>query len=97
MCRSSTKGRAKGRGCGRQLLGGRSSGWLLPGGCDWLLLLRSSDWSGWLLRSSGWLLCSNTGAHVAARPPRERVSGAKSGQPGVETKKRLESVQSFLF
>ena len=80
VCRSSAKGWAKGRGSGRQLLGGRSSGWLLPGGCGWLLLLRSSDWSGWLLRSSGSLLCSNTGAHVAGCHDSARL-GAKSGQP----------------
>ena len=63
MCRSSAKGRAT--GCGRQLLRGRSSGWLLPGGCGWLLLLRSSDWSGWLLRSSGSLLRGGSGVNVA--------------------------------
>ena len=91
VCRSSAKGWAKGRGSGRQLLGGRSSGWLLPGGCGWLLLLRSSDWSGWLFRSSGSLLCRNI-AHLDVAGCHEGASGVKKRQPktrrGIKTEER---------
>ena len=100
MCRSSTKGRAKGRGCGRQLLGGRSSGWLLPGGCDWLLLLRSSDWSGWLLRSSGWLLCSKaaTRARMLRRGRHESASrGRKVANQELRQKNGWKACRAFYF